>query len=240
MKHQFWRLLSSLNAINFDIWVAQVEFIKCWVKGEQNSRPHFYGYSSANVSSTCSGDNPSLLNPRSRQSLTNWIQRKDQWKPPPSLSPAALGLCRSRITILPLVSSTRAEHSSHCFCCCSIILVCTVCNADYTEKRIPKLTFMRWPTATRCRCLNLARYLARYEFSLLHLSGKIHRRYTSEGILLCLKVAWSVLTVLKVRSQICCIPRFRSTSCSCALSICIRRSVTLWRKSAVWRQAYSY
>ena len=103
------------------------------MKGEQNSRPHFDGYSSANVSSTCLGDNPSLFSPRSRQSLTHWIHRKDQWKPP-SLSLAALGLCRSRITILPLVSSNRPEHSSHCFCCCLFILVCTVCNADYTEK----------------------------------------------------------------------------------------------------------
>lgn len=33
-------------------------------------------------------------------------------------------------------------------------------------------------------------------------------------------------------------PRFRSTCYSCALSICVRRSVTLWRKSTVWRQAY--
>ena len=97
---------------------------------------------------------------------------------------------------------------------------------------------MRWPTATRSRCLILARYLARYEFSLLHLSGKNHKRYMSEEIFLYLKVALSVLTVLKATPQIYRVPRFRSTCYSCALSICVRRSVTLWRKSTVWRQAY--
>ena len=51
------------------------------------------------------------------------------------------------------------------------------------------------------------------KFSLLYLSGEIHKRYTSEEILLCLKATWLVLTVLKVTPQLCCIPRFLSTCC---------------------------
>ena len=62
------------------------------------------------------------------------------------------------------------------------------------------------------------------KFSLLYLSGEIHKGYTSEENLLCLKVPLSVLTVLKLTPQICCIPRFRSTCYPCGpINLCSRQ-----------------